>query len=276
MCGWEPRRRGEDVNWIEGELGRVDRGHAQPHVYSAEDKQRWHAMLTHIGKQRGYRPGWPAQNYKEKFGSYPPWGTVMPIAPSAEVQSWVRSRMIAYANEAEDRRMSKKKPLYRTPQESWSWHTTALKLSASWRSIKDPERLILERLEIEHERHAGAENGNLGVSWAQFVEHDVHKDIIGHAINRLVDVGLLEITRAGTGGRGPSHMARYRLTYLPAKTVDENGIVSYPEATNEWRHAPPVPKLRSPRPQRGICRQKEIQKPTPHVRTNSTPHVRTN
>ena len=140
--------------------------------------------------------------------------------------------------------MTKKKPLYYAPKEPWSWHTLALKQSAAWRSMGIHERRILDRLEIEHMRHAGIENGNLGVSWAQFAELGSDRKIVGLAIHRLVAVGLLVITSEGTAGRGAAHVARYRLTYLPAKTVDDHGVISYPDATNEWKHAPSVPKLR--------------------------------
>jgi hypothetical protein len=58
---------------------------------------QWHGMLTAIGIERGYRPGWAAVNFKEKFGTWPPQRTVDPVDPSPEVRSWVRSRMIAYA-----------------------------------------------------------------------------------------------------------------------------------------------------------------------------------
>ena len=55
-------------------------------------------MLLTIGIERGYRPGWAAYKYKEKFGAFPPWGSSpQPIPPSPEVRSWVRSRDIAYA-----------------------------------------------------------------------------------------------------------------------------------------------------------------------------------
>jgi hypothetical protein len=55
-------------------------------------------MLTAIAKDRGYKPGWTAHKFKEKFGSWPPYGVVVqPIEPSPEVLSWVRSCAIAYA-----------------------------------------------------------------------------------------------------------------------------------------------------------------------------------
>ena len=61
-------------------------------------RTRWHAMLTHIANERGYKPGWIAHKYKEKFGAFPPWGSKpQPIPPTPEVWSWVRSRTIAFA-----------------------------------------------------------------------------------------------------------------------------------------------------------------------------------
>jgi hypothetical protein len=64
--------------------------------YSAAEREHWHAMLTHIAAARGYKPGWSWHKYREKFGTSPP-RHVMPIAPTPEVLSWVRSRAIAWA-----------------------------------------------------------------------------------------------------------------------------------------------------------------------------------
>jgi DNA repair protein RadD len=54
-------------------------------------------MLTYIAEERGYKPGWIAHKFKEKFGHWPTCRYVAPIEPSREVLSWVRSRNIAYA-----------------------------------------------------------------------------------------------------------------------------------------------------------------------------------
>jgi hypothetical protein len=54
-------------------------------------------MLTHIAEERGYKPGWIAHKFKEKFGHWPTRRYVPQIEPSPEVLSWVRSRNIAYA-----------------------------------------------------------------------------------------------------------------------------------------------------------------------------------
>ena len=52
---------------------------------------------TELAFERGYRPGWVAHKYHEKFGDWPQHGGITPIKPSPEVLSWVRSRNIAWA-----------------------------------------------------------------------------------------------------------------------------------------------------------------------------------
>jgi DNA repair protein RadD len=98
-CGFLPKRRPEAIVFREGELGRVDRRRRSATAYSDPAEQmRWHGMFVHIARERGYKAGWAAHKYKEKFGAFPPRGSSpQPIRPSAEVLSWVRSRMIAYA-----------------------------------------------------------------------------------------------------------------------------------------------------------------------------------
>jgi DNA repair protein RadD len=94
-CGFLPRRPSEAIPFRDGDLGRVDRNrHA---AVTNHDRARWHAMLTAIALERGYKPGWAAHKFKDKFGEYPTARSADPITPSPEVRSWVRSRMIAYA-----------------------------------------------------------------------------------------------------------------------------------------------------------------------------------
>jgi DNA repair protein RadD len=95
-CGFLPQRPPRAVVFRDGDLGRVDRNaHATVTEY---DRTRWHAMLRYIEINRPYRSGFANAKYREKFGAWPPWGSSPePIAPSLEVQSWVRSRNIAYA-----------------------------------------------------------------------------------------------------------------------------------------------------------------------------------
>jgi DNA repair protein RadD len=93
-CGFLPAPPPRPVPILDGDLGLVENGRAKPSEYNLYE---WHAMLTHIAQERGYKPGWASVNFKEKFGRWPPTRTTMPMPPSVEVTRWVRSRMIAYA-----------------------------------------------------------------------------------------------------------------------------------------------------------------------------------
>jgi DNA repair protein RadD len=103
-CGFMPKRRGEYVAIREGDLGLVESGKAKAPIYDQATRERWHSMLAMIARERGYKPGWTAHKYREKFGAFPAWGsTPEPIEPTPEVRSWVRSRDIAYAKSRERR-----------------------------------------------------------------------------------------------------------------------------------------------------------------------------
>jgi superfamily II DNA or RNA helicase len=98
-CGFLPQRRPDPIVFREGELARVDR---QTRIAQSQndpnERMRWHAMFIHLAAQRSYSAKWPLAKYREKFGSWPPYGAKpAPIAPTAEVLAWVRSRAIAYA-----------------------------------------------------------------------------------------------------------------------------------------------------------------------------------
>jgi len=97
-CGFLPKRPPRDVFAADGELGLVQGGRANGQTYDAEARARWHGMLSYIASERGYQRGWIAHKYREKFGTFPAWGSIPePIPPTPEVRSWVRSRQIAYA-----------------------------------------------------------------------------------------------------------------------------------------------------------------------------------
>jgi DNA repair protein RadD len=98
-CGFLPQRPPRPVSFLDGDLALVNGAkHADGNSYGPSERARWHAMLIYIGEERDYKAGWAAHKYKEKFGVFPAWGASPdPMAPTAEVRSWVRSRMIAYA-----------------------------------------------------------------------------------------------------------------------------------------------------------------------------------
>jgi DNA repair protein RadD len=97
-CGFLPKRQPRDVLTGDGELGLVRNGRAHRTVYDQPMRFRWHGMLVHIARERGYKLGWVAHQYKRKFGSFPPWGSMpQPTPPTPEILAWVKSRMIAFA-----------------------------------------------------------------------------------------------------------------------------------------------------------------------------------
>jgi superfamily II DNA or RNA helicase len=98
-CGYLPAPPPRAVEFDDGELGLVDRQRrAQPNIYEPAARERWHAMLLWIAREQGYKPGWAAHKFKEKFGEFPAWGaSPPPVPPTPEVRSWVRSRLIAFA-----------------------------------------------------------------------------------------------------------------------------------------------------------------------------------
>jgi DNA repair protein RadD len=100
-CGFLPVRKPTIVIPRDGELSLVVKG--KPSA-AAIDQQRWHGELTAIAEERGYQSGWIAHKFKEKFGHWPPRGTIIPIDPSPEVRSWVHSRNIAWAKVQEKMR----------------------------------------------------------------------------------------------------------------------------------------------------------------------------
>ena len=64
---------------------------------SYEDKRQFHQMLVWIARERGYKDGWAAHKFKEKFGGWPVDRSVLPIRPNAEVLAWDRHCRIRYA-----------------------------------------------------------------------------------------------------------------------------------------------------------------------------------
>jgi DNA repair protein RadD len=97
-CGFKPAAPPKALAVLDGDLGLVGRNRSVSNrIMSPEERASWHRQLEYIGKERGYKPGWAAHQYKTKFGMWPAWGTVVPEEPTAEVRSWVRSRMIAFA-----------------------------------------------------------------------------------------------------------------------------------------------------------------------------------
>src|SRR5262245_34621990 len=108
-------------------------------------------------------------------------------------------------------------------------HPLEMLESMAWRSLTPAARLVLDRLEIEHMRHHGKRNGNLIVTYDEFLEYMGRKrrHSVAAAIEQLERLGFLEVVERGKWNDGKDRRAsRYRLTYLPANNKPP---------TDEWR-----------------------------------------
>jgi len=107
-------------------------------------------------------------------------------------------------------------------------HPRELRESAAWRALPDNARRILDRLELEHMRHGGAENGALPCTYSDFVAAGVRRASVSLAIRQCAALGFLEVThRGGRSNAEYRNPSRYRLTYL-------NGRGTSSLRTDEW------------------------------------------
>lgn len=90
-CGFKPEVR-SNVEHEDGELLEL---RAEKH--SMADKQRWYSGFIAIADARGYKNGWAAHKYREKFKVWPRGLDETPIPAAPEIESYVRSRMVAWA-----------------------------------------------------------------------------------------------------------------------------------------------------------------------------------
>jgi hypothetical protein len=130
-------------------------------------------------------------------------------------------------------------------------HRRSMLESIAWRALPLLARQIIDAIEIELLRHAGRENGQLVVSYADFAKYctaSTHKRLIAQAIRQAEALGFLIIVR-GTAGVGKDRLPnRYRLTYMPGL----NGGT----ASDEWSEIKTIEEaqsrlasVRKPRPQ---------------------------
>jgi DNA repair protein RadD len=100
--GYQPKPRGEGIDYIDQDL--VELGQTQRRELEL-DRRKFYAELRgfqHTARRKDgsqYNPKWPACQYRDKFGSWPPfaWNTYPPIEPTPPTLAWIRHRQIAYA-----------------------------------------------------------------------------------------------------------------------------------------------------------------------------------
>jgi len=64
---------------------------------SIGENQNFYSELLYYSRMRGYKDGWAAHKYKEKYGTFPRGLGVDLKAPSAKTLGWIKSKNIAFA-----------------------------------------------------------------------------------------------------------------------------------------------------------------------------------
>jgi hypothetical protein len=107
-------------------------------------------------------------------------------------------------------------------------HRRSMLESPAWRMLPHLAYQLLNRIELEHMRHGGKDNGRLVVTYTDVEKYAVCQNprAIAQAVRQAEALGFLIVTR-GRGGRGASRQPnQFRLTYLEG----QNGG----PATDEW------------------------------------------
>ena len=90
-CG-HVRQVFQSVSSIAGKLEELQETNRKLQIANTD----FFAELQYYGRSKGYKEGWAAIKYKEKFGVYPNGLKVSPKPPSTKTLSWIKSRTIAY------------------------------------------------------------------------------------------------------------------------------------------------------------------------------------
>jgi hypothetical protein len=112
--------------------------------------------------------------------------------------------------------------------------------SEAWCSLSLAARRVVDRVVIEHMSHAGTENGNLVVTYKDFVRFGIRRGSLSAAIAEAVATGLLIMTEKGRPSTGPDRWpTHYALGWLP--TSDGASALNRWKAWRKRRPTAPIP-----------------------------------
>lgn len=107
-------------------------------------------------------------------------------------------------------------------------HSLDMRQSPAWCGLPDNARRVLDRLEVEHMLKGGAKNGELIVTYDDFVQAGIRRGSIKRALMEAAALGFLRVTRQGYAARMEVRVpSLYRLTYV-------RGTGEKPPVTNDW------------------------------------------
>jgi superfamily II DNA or RNA helicase len=93
-CGYVLRPKRRMVETLAGDLVELGAG-APPEV---QDRAVFYAELRGFAAERGFKPGWAAYKFHERYATWPPWAWQQEpaVSPSPATRGWIRSRYIAW------------------------------------------------------------------------------------------------------------------------------------------------------------------------------------
>jgi len=125
-----------------------------------------------------------------------------------------------------------KKKAQQWPDEPFVQHGQSFFASSAWRVLSSAATQIYWRINIEHMDHGGKENGRIPCTYSDFEKYGVRRKSISKALDELIALGFIEITRKGhlrpEGDSGSPSL--YRITCMPVYKSD--GV---DKPTNGWR-----------------------------------------
>ena len=92
-CGFTPKKKDAGIDVEKGDLLEVTRT-----KITMVDKQKLYSELLYVEVEKGYKRGFAAQMYRNKFGVWPKGLNDVPRIPSLDTMNYIKSRMIQFTN----------------------------------------------------------------------------------------------------------------------------------------------------------------------------------
>jgi superfamily II DNA or RNA helicase len=90
-CGYE--RPVKQIINVPGELTELETTKRE----LLTENQKFYSELIYYSRMRGYKEGWAAHKYKERYGAFPRGLTTNPEPITYKTSSWIKSKNIAWA-----------------------------------------------------------------------------------------------------------------------------------------------------------------------------------
>jgi hypothetical protein len=123
--------------------------------------------------------------------------------------------------------------------DQWSARRREMLESPAYRALSQSAHRVMSRIELELCYHGGNDNGQLPVTFEDFVEYGIERASIAPALREGEALGFFRITDRGRGGnreyRAPN---KFYLTFAVGRGSRKN------QPTDEWRKIKTIEEAR--------------------------------